>query len=75
MSSNTWVNSNEPKRERWLLIYSEQAATRERATLSRRIDKAHKAGELAAKKLRQITYACELDATKAAEKFDKSLNL
>ena len=29
----TWVNSNEPKRERWLLIYSEQAATREKATL------------------------------------------
>ncbi len=70
---SAWVNSNEPKLERWLLIYSEQAAAREKATLLRRIEKALKAGELAAKKLQQITFACEQDAVKAVQKFEKSL--
>ena len=70
---SVWVKSNEPQRERWCLIYSEQAAVRENITLTRRIEKALVQAQLAARKLKQIPFACEKDARQAADKFEKSL--
>lgn len=70
---SVWVDSNEPKRERWLLIYSEQAATREKDTLGRRLKKSLIQAELDARKLKAIPFACKKDAKQAAEKFEKKL--
>ncbi|MCP3673134.1 MAG: IS1634 family transposase [Gammaproteobacteria bacterium] len=68
-----WVDSNEPKKERWLLIHSEQAAKKQNQTLLRRIARALKQAETEAKKQKAIHFACEQDANKAAARFEKTL--
>jgi len=67
------VDSNDPKKERWLLIHSEQAAKKQNKTLLRRIAKSLKQAEVDAKKLSAIHFACEQDAIKTATRFKKSL--
>lgn len=68
-----WVESNSPKKERWLLIHSEAGAKKQARTLLRRIEKALTEAEREAKKLSVIKFGCEADAIKAAERFSKSL--
>ena len=58
--------------QRWLLLFSEQAFERESKTLDRQM---HKQAELCRKLLKKLkvqAYACESDALKAIEKWNKS---
>ncbi len=68
-----WVDSNNPQKERWLLIQSEQSAKLQTITLLRRIEKSLTQAKIDAKKLSAIHFGCEADARKAAERFEKSL--
>ncbi len=70
---SSWVQSNRPNQEKWLLIYSEQAKKREMTTLLRRIDKALISGTTLANKLKTTHFSCEKDAQQAASLFEKSL--
>jgi len=47
----------EPKKERWLLIHSKQAAKKQNQTLSKRIASALKQAQTEAKKLKAIHFA------------------
>ncbi len=64
-----WVDSNNPEKERWLLLHSEQGAKQQIKTLLRRIEKALKQAEGEAKKLSAINFVCKADAIQAAERF------
>jgi len=68
-----WVTSNQPKKERWLLIHSEQSAKQQSKTLLRRIDKALKQANIDAKKLCATRFSCKLDLAQAVEQFEKKL--
>lgn len=69
---SVWVDSNHPRREKWLLIHSEQAEKRETATLLRRIDSALTGAKSLAKALSRNKFACEKDAQQAAQKLSQS---
>ena len=59
--------------QRWLLVYSESAYKRESATLDRAIEKVLTKKQVELNKLLSIEYACENDAHKVLEKFEKAL--
>ena len=68
-----WVDSNDPQKERWLLIHSEELAKQKEKTLLSRIEKSLTQAQVDAKKLSAIHFGCEADAKKAAERFENSL--
>lgn len=59
--------------QRWLIVYSEQAARRERKQLDKRVARAANKAEKALKKLQRQEFACEKDARRAAAKVAKRL--
>lgn len=67
--------SESSSRERWTLIYSEQAFERELKTFNRKVGKAFIAAQKSLKKLCQEPFACEADAMKAANKWLRGLRL
>jgi transposase len=60
-------------RQRWLLVYSEQAYKRESKGLDRRVARAEKKAEKAWRTLKQTTFQCEADAQAALTQLRKSL--
>lgn len=70
---STWVESNRPKQEKWLLIHSKQAEKRETETLLRRMKKAFTDATTSSNKLKRNHFACEKDAQQATHKFNQSL--
>lgn len=59
--------------ERWALLYSEQAYQREHITFERNIKKSLAKTQTELKQLANTVFACEKDALKAANKWQKSL--
>jgi transposase len=59
--------------QRWLVVFSEQARTREIATLNKRIAKIEEKQEKAFMHLRNRTFSCADDAREAGELFAKGL--
>jgi len=60
-------------RQRWLLVYSEQAYARETRTFSKRLEKLRDRAEKDLKHLRNKPFACEADAEAAAQAFSSKL--
>ena len=67
------IFSDIASKEKWALIYSEQAFERELKTFNRKIDKSYDEAQKSLKKLCQEPFACEKDAMKAAQKWLKTL--
>lgn len=59
--------------QRWLLVFSQHAYDREIKTFDRNLEKTEKKKEKEIWHLSKIPFACEADAVKAAERFNKSL--
>ncbi len=59
--------------QRWLVIYSEQAAQRELKQLNKRVSRASTQAEKVLKKLNSQEFACEKDARQAVAKVVKKL--
>lgn len=60
-------------RQRWLLVYSEEAYAREIHTFEKTVAKVRDRAEKDLKHLRNQAFACEADAQAAAEAFDSKL--
>jgi transposase len=60
-------------RQRWLLIYSEQAYSKEKKTLERQLKKEYELKTKELKKLGTKTFDCECDARSCVEELKKSL--
>lgn len=60
-------------RQRWLVVYSEKAHTREERSLNKRINKAEAKALASLKKLKSIKFSCEKDARVSAERLSKKL--
>lgn len=60
-------------KQRWVVIYSTQAAERETKTFERRRDKARLQAQKQVKKLQQQRFACEADAQLAVQQVAKKL--
>jgi len=60
-------------KQRWLIIYSQQAYNREIKTLEKNLEKERERNRIELKHLRNETFSCETDAEKAAVKFGKTL--
>ena len=60
-------------KQRWLIIYSEQAYNREIKTFEKNLENERERNGLNLKHLRNEAFACETDAEKAAQKFAKNL--
>lgn len=60
-------------RQRWLLVYSEQAYRRENKGLDKRVARAEKKAEKAWRTLKQTTFQCEADAQAALVQLSKNL--
>lgn len=60
-------------KQRWLLVYSEQAFEREKKQLRKRIDKQQQGQEQAWRKLCRHKFSCETDARVALDAFSTSL--
>ena len=60
-------------KQRWALIFSEQAYQREIATLEARIRETEAQDQMSLRSLMRQSFACEIDALKALESFKKSL--
>jgi transposase len=61
------------EKQRWLLVYSEKAFNREIKTFNKNLEKKKNRNEIDLKHLRNLAFACEEDAHKAAKKFSKKL--
>ena len=60
-------------RQRWLLVYSHQAYTRESKQLDKRIARAEERAEKAWRKLQRSTFQCQADAQAAAVQLGEKL--
>jgi len=60
-------------KQRWLIVFSQQAYDKEYATLAKNIRKENELEEKSFWHLSNQAFACEADAIKAAEKFNKKL--
>lgn len=60
-------------KQRWLVVYSAQAAERERQTFNRRRDKAKQQAQKKCKQLQRQQFACEADAQFAVSQLNKKL--
>ncbi len=60
-------------RQRWLLVYSQQAYERESQQLDKRIARAEEAAGKAGRSLQQTTFQCEADAQAALTQLEKCL--
>ena len=60
-------------RQRWLVVYSAQAAEREEQTFHRRRDKARQQAQKQLKQLQQQQFACEADAQLAVNQLNNKL--
>ena len=66
---NTYADT----RQRWLLVYSEQAYARESKQLEKRVERAAEAANKVWRSLEQTTFACEADAHAALAQLEKQL--
>ena len=60
-------------KQRWLVIYSEKAYTRDKKALDKKIAKAEKEALKKFKKLKSTKFSCEKDAQIAAQRLSKTL--
>ena len=60
-------------KQRWLVVYSAKLEVKEQKQLRKRVQRASEAAAKKLRKLRQTTFKCEADATKAVQALNKKL--